>query len=259
MTMSKYLAALFLAGTVLTTEAGAVTLAASANFNFNSGVLTIVLKNTGDFSTAGGNELSGVFFDIAGNPALTPMSATVAAGAIKGTCSDASCATVTNVAGEFGYQFAASGFSGGPASHYGISSSGYLTTGLAGNIGNFNGGAAGTNLDDPNSLDGSNFGIIATGGVYNSAPPLVQDQVTFVLNYNAALFPSLSMSNVSNVSFQYGASFTGSSVTAGCDPRTGTCGGGPGGNVPEPASVLLFGAVFAVTIGALRRRMGSAA
>jgi hypothetical protein len=145
---------------------------------------------------------------------------------------------VHNVAGEWGYAgpgAAGSSFPGGPAVTYGIGSSGYLTTGLAMDIGNFNNGAARTNLDDPASLDGINFGIIsATVGPLNgglSSTPLVQDLMTFTLTGNGNDLVGLDPSQlIKSVSFQYGTSFdeTGSNVP-----------GIPLPTVPEPQSLLL--------------------
>ena len=201
-----------------------------------------------------GSTLTGIFWNFAINPSLTPESATIAAGSIvdAADCNAGSCtATTTDVAGEFGY--AAGSFYGGTANN-GIASSGYLTTGLPGNIGNFNGGAAGTNLDDPASLDGINFGIISNAA-FNPNPgqldsvPLVRDRVTFVLDGVSGL----SIADIAGVQFQYGTSFDETNIPGECQVDCG--GGGGGGSVPEPATLLLFG-IGLLALGITQRRYG---
>ena len=187
---------------------GGFAVTASAIFDITGNDLTITLRNTSPSNNGqdvSGSTLTGLFWNFTGNPALTPFSATVGAGSIFGTCDQVNCAGVTNVAGEFGYQ--AGSLPGG--ADRGISSSGYLTTGLANNIGNFNNGAAGTDLDNPTSLDGINFGIISAAPGFNpngglSNDPLIKDSVVFVLHGVSGL----STNDISNVSFQYGTALS---------------------------------------------------
>lgn len=207
---------------------------ASAQFSISGDFLTIVLTNTAPSHTGQdkpGSTLTGLFFDLTGNPTLSSDSATVTAGSSiiqSSTCNPGPCTGATNVGGEFGYgQNGQDGnaFPSGLGSE-GIASAGYLTTGLAHNLGNFNG----SNLDNPKSLDGINFGIVSenyahpNGGLAGS--PLIQDSVTFVLDNVLGLDES----DISNVSFQYGTGFSEANIP-----------GTPIMPVPEPAVLGMFG------------------
>lgn len=220
------------------TGPGEVAVSASAVFDIVGNYLTITLANTSPENSGkdvDGSTLTGVFWNFSGNPTLVPISATVAAGSIIGTCSlTTNCASVVDVGGEFGYQ--ATALPGG--ADRGISSSGYLTTGLTKNIGNFNTGAAGINLDGNESLNGINFGIISTAEGYNPnggmvEVPVVKGAVTFVLTGVSGL----TNDSISNVSFQYGTSLDALNIPGNTEKGTD----GEGSKVPEPATVALFG------------------
>ena len=233
--------------------AAGVPVSASVAFDISGNTLTIVLKNTSpsnNVQDVPGSTLTGVFFDLTGNPTLVPVSALIAAGSLlqTGTCTGTCNASTTNVGGEWGYQ--ATSLPGG--ADRGISSSGYLTTGLAGNIGNFNNGAAGTNLDNPTSLDGINFGIISAAAGFNpngglAGDPLIQDTVTLILTGVSGL----TSDDISDVSFQYGTALTETNIP-GFDPPPP-----PHIEATEPATLTLLGLSLA-GMGFYRNRRRSA-
>lgn len=214
---------------------GGVAVSALAVADVTGDILTITLRNTSVANSGTdvpGSTLTGFLwaFKDGVNRTLTPMSATLASGSsILGTCSFQSCLGVTNLGGEFGYSYQASGLPNG--ADRGISSSGYITTGLPGDIGNFNNGLAGTNLDKPASLDGINFGIVSAAAGYNpnsglEAVPVIQDAVVFVLSGVNGLHAT----DLVNGSFQYGTSLSELNVLDA-----------PPNNVPEPSSLALLG------------------
>ncbi len=210
---------------------GGVAVSASALVDFSGNYLTITLRNT-SASNAGvdvpGSTLSGFFWKFKDgiNPTLTPVSATLAAGSsILGTCDVLSCVGVNNVGGEFGFGYQATGFPRG--TNWGIASSGYLSSGLPGNLGNF----GGSNLDNPVSLDGINFGLISAAAGFNpngglEAVPVIQSAVVFVLSGASGL----TTSDILTGNFQYGTSFSELNVLDAPPP----------GQVPEPSSIALL-------------------
>lgn len=218
---------------------GGVTVSATASFDLVGDNLTIVLTNTSaahNGQDVSGATLSGLFWNFTGAPTLTTVSAMLTAGSsIIGTCSAVSCVGVTDVSGEFGYK-ANSGPSG---QNQGIASSGYISN-PNGNIGNFNNGAAGTDLDDPDSLNGINFGIISNAPGYNpngglANDPVISNSVTFMLKGVAGL----TNTDISGVRFQYGTNFNEFSMP-GEGGGGGNGGGGGSNSVPEPGSLMLL-------------------
>lgn len=225
------------------TGADGAALSAQATFDFSGNTLTVTLSNisTGDDTNSGkdvpANQLTGVFFDLTGNPTLTPVSATIAAGSIVqgSTCDAGTCdGSTTNVGGEFSYGTGA--FPGG--ADRGMASAGF---GLFGGP-NF----GGSNLDDPNAVDGMNFSIISldeaffpNGGL--DGEPLIKNQVVFVLTGVSGL----SIGDISDVSFQYGTALTEPNITGFCTSCT---------QAPEPATLVLLGCGLAA-LGFYRRRI----
>jgi len=191
---------------------GGGVLAAKAEFSVPSqGSLQIVLSNIATNDESGtqdvpGNTLTGVFFDVKDFPALTltPSLATIAAGSLiqtdkcaVGKSNPCQPGPVTDVGGEFMYA------TGVAHARHGIASAGYI-----GGTPNF----GGSNLDNPVSPDGINFGIISaeSGNTYTpngglAKEPLIRGSVTFLLT---GLPNTIGDSNIGayilNVVFQYG-------------------------------------------------------
>jgi len=184
---------------------------ASASFEISGRQLTILLTNTDDVTGADApqiaeNTLIGLFFNL-GTSTFTPKSATESPASIiqTGNCivangkkgaQNSSCASQTNVGGEFSSASGGAGWLAGTPQ--GTASSGYLNerTGVA----NFNG----PDWEGPAALDGMDFGMVPDGwvaanqGLGNAA--LIEGIVKFVLD----IPKGLAESPISNVNFAYG-------------------------------------------------------
>jgi hypothetical protein len=211
---------------------------ATVSFDIVGGDLQVVLTNASTSQTAlyvPADGLTAVFFDINGNPTLTPVSAIVPAGSvIQGSnCDVGTCnATTTNVGGEWAYAHNTPATSPLPAANDGISSSGFNIFGG----GNFNG----PNLQNPNAVDGINFAIVGSdytggnGGMDKVA--LIENETTFKLS---GLPNGFKLSDISGVTFAYGTA-PDSVITDGnvviCTPGV-NCNNQ---NVPEPSSLTVM-------------------
>jgi len=229
-------------------------LSASASFTISGAAgarqLTILLTNT-DAATganapiAPSEVLSGLFFNL-GTATFTPVSAELEANASiiqTGNC-DVGCVGEKNVGGEFSYAPGGVGWLAGDSQ--GISSSGYLNANTS--QGNFNG----SNFDNPDALDGINFGIVPDGWVGSgngglNGVALIEGTVKFVLN----IPDGLQESDISNVYFTYGTS--PNENTLGTTTDTPTTSGTPTtGGVPEPAVLSLLGLALGGVAAAYR-------
>ena len=236
------------AATIFTGTNGA--LSAEAAFTFSGDTLTIVLRNTAASGTdlTPGATLSGLFFDLTGDPTLTPVSALLDAGDILVNTSDCTinpCAGATNVGGEWSYGKNAGGTQQ-------IASAGYAAVSFP-NFGglDFAGPPSG-------SLDGIQGGITDCGYVAGSGNGGIEGSLLISC---AAVFTltgvsGLDADDLSNVSFQYGTALTetnvpGDNPTSDNPTATGHSFPPP---VPEPASLILLGSGLAGVAMKLRRR-----
>ncbi len=216
-------------------------LAARVTFEAVGGQLQVTLSNISPSDVlVPADVLTAVFFDLAGNPQLAPISADI---------DDASCilyhtsCTVPanqNVGGEWAYRESATPLTGF-AQHQGISSTGL---GVFGPPDLF----PGPNLNGPDSPDGLQYGIVSmhdhfgTGNSEIRNTPLIHDTVVFLLSGLPQGFNLLT--GVTNVRFQYGTGLSEPSFD-----------GTPIGTVPEPATLGLLGCgIGLLGLRAWRRR-----
>lgn len=189
-----------LAETFLFTGADSFGHAASADFSINGSNLIIILSNISLADVLVPTDvLTGVFFNISGNPVLSKSSAVLGAGSTVFYDPDGQPAGGI-VSGEWAYKGALHG-SGPGNDNYGISSAGL---GIFGPSNVF----SGSNLAGPDNVGGLQYGILSAsdntatgklGGIIKSGG-LIKNSVAFTLAGIAA------GATFSDVYFQYGTS-----------------------------------------------------
>lgn len=215
--------------------------AASVTFDIVSGQLHVVLDNTSASDALVPTDiLTAVFFNVAGNPTLSKVSAT-SLGPTYLNGGQVSLAG-TAVGGEWAYLNGLNQY----GANAGISSIG---TNIFGPGDRF----PGSNLAGPDSPNGLQYGLTTAGDNLTTdngglaGNEVTKHSVEFVLG---AGLTSAFLNDISNVTFQYGTSVSEPSVPGGG-------GGGGGGNAPEPASLTLVGVALAAAGFTAKRRRKS--
>ncbi len=214
-------------------------LSASAKFDTSGTNLIVTLTNTSLADVLiPSTVLTALFFDIPGVPGLTSVSALLNGGSV--VLFDSAPAGGI-VGGEWAYGAGLAGTPGGATE--GISSAGFGLFGAA--------TFPGSNLDPPAAVDGLNYGITSAGdnpATGNAAVtgnfPLIQNSVVFTLSGLTVGFDPSLAGAISKVSFQYG--------TALADPNVG---GGSGGPIPEPSTIILLGTGLLGLVAMSRKKM----
>lgn len=198
-------------------------LSASADFSASGTNLVVILTNTSSADVSVPAEvLTAIFFDVAGVGALTRVSAVLTVGS---TVFFGGFDPGGVVGGEWAYASNLAGAPGGATE--GISSAGFDLFGPADLF-------PGTDLQDPASPDGIQYGITSAGdntatgnAAVTGSNALIKNSVTFTLDgLPIGFLPS--QQNITNVSFQYGTALTESNIP-GRDTQ-----------IPEPSTWLLL-------------------
>jgi len=231
-------------GPTVNTIDGTTLLSASAEFANVADNLQITLTNTATSDVVRPSDvLTAVFFDIAGGPTLTRVSAVLPGDGFT-SLGVITLAGNLVVGGEWGYNPAHGSGSILGGGNQGISSTG---VGLFGPADLF----PGADLESPLSPDGLQYGIVSatddpttgnaavTGGNTLSGPSVI-----FTLSGLLAGFDPMAAGFITNVSFLYGTSLTDPQYVPDEPPPS---------SVVEPGTLALFGIGLA-GIGFPRRR-----
>jgi hypothetical protein len=230
-------------------------LAATASFAKSGNNLIVTLTNTSTVDVGNAAELlTAIFFDLAGNPTLTPVSAVLNTGSVVvdvgvgvGGPTDPD---PDGVGGEWGYRRSTSALDSGNGvtQLQGISSAGF-------NV--FGGGDVfpGADLDGPpsGSPNGAQYGLLSAGdnimtgnGSLNSSNNqyFIKNSVVFTLSGLSDTFDV--DTDISNIRFQYGTGLN--------EPSFGGTPTPPPVPTPEPAVLTLVGLGAAGLAGAAWRK-----
>jgi len=209
---------------------------ARVQFDLTGSTLTATLSNISMSDVMVPTDvLTGVFFNLAGNTALTPMSAVLGSGSsvLFAPSTDANGNRIsggTYAGGDVGAEWAyANGLVGPHGANEGISSSGL---GLFGPSNRFD---TLRDLSSPADVDGLQYGITSKGDnaatgnqAVTGSEPLIDYSVMFSFNVGN----SFNLSNITGVSFQYGTALNEPNITGSLDPGLSP--------VPEPATIVLL-------------------
>jgi hypothetical protein len=218
-------------------------LEATATFSIVAGDLQVVLDNSSLSDVlVPADVLTAVFFNIAGNPTLTRVSAVLTSGSTVFFDADGQPAGGV-VGGEWAYQSGLSPYTG-TSNMRGISSSGFDLFG-PGDL------FPGAQLDPPDSPDGMNYGLLSAGdntGTGNAqvigGNPFIKHSVTFTLSGSSDF---TSLPSISNVIFQYGTALAG---TSNGEPCIGCLQ-----EIPEPSTMFSIPLIGAALVWHVRRRL----
>lgn len=226
---------------------GGYVYAASADFTYDSSnhMLSILLKNNATNPAANqGQTLSGIYFDVVGNPVLLKSSASVGPGST--IVNDTPNLNDSKIGQEYAFRnnigTAEASFTD---ARYGISSTG-LGIFSPGNRFDTSGNLAGPSSG---SVGGDDFSIVPTsqasfssGGL--TGTPFVRNSMLFKLQ--APVSFSLTANDIKNIAFHYGSGQEFATIVPPSGNRPG--------DVPEPGVVALLVGVAPLTVSCLIRK-----